>query len=211
MKRLNIIAFLAAIVMPLCILSCSEDSEGEDEFADWKNRNESYFQNIYMKAQNTVGGNWKLIRNYTLEDSIAVEYYDNIAVEVLEAGTGSGCPLSTDSVKVSYRGRIIPSASYPEGFVFDESYTGEYDFATATPVKFVVGNLVDGFSTALQRMHIGDHWRVYIPYQLGYGSSDNGNIPAYSTLIFDIALVSYYRAGTSTEPKNVRKKGWITE
>ena len=27
--------------------------------------------------------------------------------------------------------------------------------------------MVKGFSTALMRMHRGDHWRIYIPYQLG--------------------------------------------
>jgi len=57
---------------------------------------------------------------------------------------------------------------------------------------------VDGFTTAVMNMHIGDRWKVYIPYQLGYGTStpSNSTIPAYSTLIFDITLVAYSRAGT---------------
>ena len=41
-------------------------------------------------------------------------------------------------------------------------------------------------------MHRGDYWRVTIPYQLGYGTSDNGAIPAYSTLIFDLWLQDFW-------------------
>lgn len=209
MKKLNVIAFLAALIMPLCILSCSEDTEDVNEFEDWQNRNVSYFQDVYQKAMLNSDGKWKLIRNYTFEDTITVDYDDNIAVEVLEEGTGSGSPMFTDSVLVNYRGRLIPSVSYPEGYVFDESYTGEYDYNTARPTKFVVGGLVDGFTTALQHMHIGDHWRIYIPYQLGYGAQDYEAIPAYSTLIFDVALVAYYRAGTPTDPLKIKKGYWV--
>lgn len=209
MKKFNIIAFLVAFVTPLCILSCSEETENEDEFADWKNRNEAYFQDIYQKASTNTEGNWKVIRNYTFEDTISVNYYDNIVVEVLEEGTGSGSPMFTDSVFVNYRGRIIPTESYADGYVFDQSYTGEYNLMTARPAKLLVSNLVDGFSTALQYMRIGDHWRVYIPYQLGYGNQSQTSIPAYSTLIFDIGLVAYYRAGTQTDPLKVKKGYWI--
>jgi peptidylprolyl isomerase len=31
---------------------------------------------------------------------------------------------------------------------------------------------------------------VYIPWEVGYGSRANGNIPAYSTLVFEMELVS---------------------
>ena len=53
---------------------------------------------------------------------------------------------------------------------------------------------------------------MYIPYQLGYGNADNGSIPAYSTLVFDITLVSYYRAGVDVPESKARKAGeWIEE
>jgi len=209
MKKFNIIAFLFALVAPLCVLSCSEDTEDENEFADWQNRNEAFFQGIYQKAAMSMDGSWKIIRNYTFEDTITVDYYDNIVVEVLEEGTGSGSPMFTDSVSVNYRGSIMPTENYPGGYVFDESYIGEYDYMTAKPVKLLTSNVVDGFATALQHMRIGDRWRVYIPYQLGYGASENSGIPAYSTLIFDLALVAYYRAGTPTEPLKAKKGFWV--
>jgi FKBP-type peptidyl-prolyl cis-trans isomerase len=39
-------------------------------------------------------------------------------------------------------------------------------------------------------MHVGDHWIVYIPQEVGYGSRGNGSIPGYSTLIFEMELVA---------------------
>jgi len=39
-------------------------------------------------------------------------------------------------------------------------------------------------------MEVGDKWEVWIPWQLGYGSSASGTIPAYTTLVFEIELIS---------------------
>ncbi len=204
MKKLNIIAIIALLVLPFFFSSCSENDDTVEEFPDWQERNETYFQNIYNIALENVEGNWKLIKNYSYEDSIELEPTKYIAVQVLVEGTGSGCPMYTDSVYVNYRGRLIPSTSYPDGYVFDGNYTGDYNSATAYPALFYVGSLVDGFTTALQYMHIGDIWRLYIPYQLGYGSVAYGSVPAYSTLIFDVELIAYFRANGSVTPWQVK-------
>lgn len=193
------------------ITSCSEDDNTVEEFPDWQNRNEAYFNSIYERARDNADGSWKLILNYSLQDTIPTSNDDYIAVQVLEEGTGSGCPMYTDSVLVNYRGRLIPSTSYADGYVFDQSYDGEYNPETAMPAQFYVGGLIDGFTTALQHMHIGDVWRVYIPYNLGYGETGSSSIPGYSTLIFDIALVAYYRAGVSPDKWRSAAGGWITE
>lgn len=211
MKRQNIIILILALLSPLMITSCSEDDNTVEEFPDWRNRNEAYFNDIYERARDNADGSWKLFLNYSLQDTIPTSNDDYIAVQVLEEGTGSGCPMYTDSVLVNYRGRLIPSTSYADGYVFDQSYDGEYNPETAVPAQFYVGGLIDGFTTALQHMHIGDVWRVYIPYNLGYGESGSSSIPGYSTLIFDIALVAYYRAGVSPDKWRSAAGGWITE
>ncbi|MBO4730956.1 MAG: FKBP-type peptidyl-prolyl cis-trans isomerase, partial [Bacteroidaceae bacterium] len=50
---------------------------------------------------------------------------------------------------------------------------------------------------AVQHMHIGDKWRIYIPQELGYKDANRTDVPAYSTLVFDVELVQYARAGTN--------------
>ena len=97
----------------------------------------------------------------------------------------------TDSVRVIYQGRLIPSASYPQGKVFDPGTVyGKFSMETSSTTRFKVANMVDGFATALQRMHVGDYWRVYIPSELAYGSKGAGDkILPNSTLIFDVELI----------------------
>lgn len=106
---------------------------------------------------------------------------------------------------VHYQGRLIPSQTYTAGLIFDSSFGGAnglvYNPLTSRPAQLLIGGekggVVDGFATALQNMHVGDHWLVYIPYQLGYGAKKIEGVPAYSNLIFDLRLHSFYRAGTS--------------
>ncbi|MBP5277825.1 MAG: FKBP-type peptidyl-prolyl cis-trans isomerase [Prevotella sp.] len=196
MKKRHYLFLSAVMLLSFFFTSCGETDDAADEFENWKERNDTYFNNLYNRAK---GGSsdLKVITNWSLNEEVATDADDHIVVQVLEKGTGSGCPMYTDSVRVHYRGRLIPSSSFADGFVFDQSYSGVYNSETLKPASFALNSLVDGFTTAVMNMHIGDHWRVYIPYKLGYGtSSSSSKIPAYSTLIFDIALVAYYRPGT---------------
>ena len=109
---------------------------------------------------------------------------------VLEQGEGSS-PLYTDSVKVIYSGRLLPSKSYPSGYVFDRSFVNDFNPKSAAARGFrVSSNIVDGFSTALQHMRRGDRWLIYVPSELGYGTLGNADakVPAHSVLIFELML-----------------------
>ncbi len=188
------------IFVHLALVSCSEEDDAIEEFPDWELTNTTFFTNLYNDATSLIArgdSSWQIIRNWSLPDDN--DYFrataeEHIIVEVLEEGMGSGCPLYTDNVWAHYKGYLLPSVSYPSGFVFDQSYYGDFNEQTAVPVELSVNTVVDGFSTALQNMHIGDYWKVYIPYQLGYGDTSSGNIPAYSMLIFEIRLVAYARS-----------------
>jgi len=50
--------------------------------------------------------------------------------------------------------------------------------------------VIRGWTEVLQLMPAGSKYRVYVPYQLGYGSNDYNGIPGGSLLIFDIELLS---------------------
>ena len=49
--------------------------------------------------------------------------------------------------------------------------------------------LIPGWIIALQQMHVGDKWEVYIPAEQAYGKSNQPGIPGGSTLIFEIELI----------------------
>ena len=73
-----------------------------------------------------------------------------------------------------------------------------------TPITFPYGahQVIPGWDTGFQGMHVGGKRRLYIPYQLAYGEAGRPPvIPAKSDLIFDIELVD--QSDTPPQPKPV--------
>lgn len=195
----NIFALLM-MLSALFVTSCSESDNTVEEFPNWQSTNEGYFNNLYATAKNSIAAgdtSWKILKSWSMpadNDVFKSGPEDYIVVKVIENGTGSGTPFLNDKVWIHYQGRLLPSTSYTDGLVFDQSYYGEFNENTAVATQLTVSGTVTGFATALQNMHIGDRWKVYIPHQLGYGTStSNASIPAYSVLVFDIKLVAYGR------------------
>ncbi len=203
MKRRGFYFLAVALFAVFGLASCSEEDDTVEEFPNWQARNDAFFNSLTDSVMNLLELNpartdWKRIKSWSKSDSIEGSNSDYIIVNVIEEGdAASATPLYTDTVTVHYLGRLLPSVSYPYGYVFDQSYYGNYYDDVSKPLQMAIGNpggnmLVDGFATALQHMRRGDHWMVYIPYQLGYGSQSQTGVPAYSTLIFDLRLVDFW-------------------
>ena len=201
MKRENrgwqvVFSFLLVLLL-LSFTGCSEDNTEEDEYANWQKRNE---EKTDQWAANANNGTYQKILTFTKDDSTpGLMNSDYIYYEVLEKGKGTESPIYTDTVRVAYRGRLIPTTNYSQGYVFDETFLGDFDWTTAYMTDFAVSSVVTGFSTAVMNMHAGDHWRVYIPYQLGYGTTSSNSIRGYSNLTFDIALKTFWHPGEKVE------------
>ena len=191
---------LLALIAPLAMSSCSEEDDIVDEFPNWQVTNEAFVDHLTdsvnkLLADNPLRTDWKRLKSWSKLNSEAGTNADYILVKVLESSqeTNASKPLYTDSVAVHYQGRLLPSTSYAEGYVFDQSYYGNFNPELSRPTKMKLSDLIDGFVTAVLNMQRGDRWLVYIPYQLGYGaSSSNSAVPSYSTLVFDIALADFY-------------------
>jgi FKBP-type peptidyl-prolyl cis-trans isomerase len=97
--------------------------------------------------------------------------------EVITQGTGPK-PAVSDTVVCNYKGTFI------NGTEFDNSYS------RGTPAEFPLNRVIKGWTEVLQLMPTGSKYKVYVPYQLGYGASDYNGIPGGSLLIFDIELLS---------------------
>lgn len=203
MRRRGFYFLAVALFAVFGLASCSEEDDTVEEFPNWQARNDAFFNSLTDSVMNLLELNpartdWKRIKSWSKSDSIEGSNSDYIIVNVIEEGdAASATPLYTDTVTVHYLGRLLPSVSYPYGYVFDQSYYGNYYDDVSKPLQMAIGNsggnmLVDGFATALQHMRRGDHWMVYIPYQLGYGSQSQTGVPAYSTLIFDLRLVDFW-------------------
>ena len=90
-------------------------------------------------------------------------------------------PGYKQSVKVHYTGKFI------DGTVFDSSVErGE-------PIQFTlgVGQVIKGWDEGIALMSKGEKGILYIPFDLAYGTSQRGPIPAFSNLIFEVELVDF--------------------
>jgi len=190
--------FVAALALSLS--ACSESDNTVEEYPNWENKNATYWDSLYTATQTKVNNgdtSWKIIKSFSIEDTLkSSPKTDYIIVNVQTAGKGSGCPIYTDSVRVRYTGRLLPSTSYPSGYIFDTTNYNNAADSISGVADFKVSGLTSGFATAVQHMHIGDIWEVYIPWTLGYGTEASSSIPAYSVLKFRIQLVAYARAGS---------------
>lgn len=200
MKKLKhtLYAILPLLLGAAMLVSCSE-SEEIDEYDNWKARNEQFLDSIAQVAKTNADGSWTILKGYNLGDSTQLyaghkEYF--VYVKKLKKGDGTTCPYYTDSIRVHYIGRLLPTKQHPEGLCFGKSYaTNQFNEATDVPTLLAVKENITGFTTALMNMHEGDRWMVYIPYYLAYGKNyyAAGDIPGYSTLIFEMQLARIYR------------------
>lgn len=124
--------------------------------------------------------NEAFLQEKSREEGVVV--LDNgVMYKVLKEGHGTVRPSTRGIVYVHYTGRLI------DGTVFDTT-AGE-----SLPALFSVRDLIVGWQIVLTRMHEGDRWEVYIPAKWAYGASKMGDIPAHSTLIFEMELVKIER------------------
>ncbi len=98
--------------------------------------------------------------------------------EVMRMGDGD-TPGPEDTVEVHYSGKLL------DGTEFDSSYKrGE-------PVTFGVGQVIAGWTEALQMMPEGSQWRLFIPPELAYGAGGAGQvIGPNAALTFEVELLS---------------------
>ena len=128
-------------------------------------------------------------KNKTREGVITTA--SGLQYEVIRDSDGKR-PTLNDTVTVHYKGQLA------DGQVFDSSYDrGE-------PATFPLGRVIDGWQEGLQLMPVGAQYRIYIPYELGYGERGAGqDIPPYSPLVFDVELISVQAEAPA--PENVEE------
>ena len=97
--------------------------------------------------------------------------------KIVQSGDAGGPhPAATDSVLVSYVGKLS------DGAIFDDS-KGQI-------VTLALSQVIKGWTQGLQLMRPGDIWMLYIPPGLAYGARGAGPIPENAALVFRIELVA---------------------
>lgn len=135
---------------------------------------------------NKKEGDEFLAANKTKEGVTALP--DGLQYKVLQEGTGPK-PTAADSVTVNYRGTLL------NGTEFDSSYK------RGQPATFNVGQIIKGWTEALQLMPVGSKWQIFIPSDLAYGPRGAGrDIGPNAALVFEVELLSIQPKATAPIP-----------
>lgn len=174
------------VVMLFTLAACSDDENEIVIDEAWKEINLAAFDARLQDAKtdtslftiNSESGNGQII------------------CKILKKGEGTETIYYTSKVNCYYKGCFVTNEDgevvadrdsvLTQGEVFDSRLRENGD----DKVLFEVDDsgLRDGFATALQHMHEGDIWEVWMPYQLGYGVSGYDDIKPYTTLVFQIEV-----------------------
>ena len=135
------------------------------------NRHRNMHQSVIVEGEKFLNENSQ--REGVIVTATGLQY------EVVEQGGGNK-PSITDMVEIHYTGYFI------NGNVFDSSVERNETLSIG------VNEVIRGWREALQLMSVGSKWKIYVPYQIGYGElgTQNGPIGPYSTLIFEIELLN---------------------
>ena len=136
-----------------------------------------------LSRENKIKGQ-EFLDNNKVKEGVKVFNRSQIQYRIIATGKGE-IPEFDDTVIVHYNGFLI------DGYKFDSSYD------RGQPATFGVKSVIVGWQEVLQKMPVGSKWEVFIPQNLGYGTSGVPSdvkkgeyvIPPSSTLIFEIELL----------------------
>jgi len=134
----------------------------------------SYFENktAIKKAKGVV-----FLENNKKDPMVKVTA-SGLQYKVITMGEGPK-PTETSNVRVHYHGTT------PEGKVFDSSVDRK------EPITFALNQVIPGWTEGLQLMPVGSKFMLYIPSELAYGESPQGDvIEPFMPLVFEVELLS---------------------
>jgi FKBP-type peptidyl-prolyl cis-trans isomerase FklB len=142
--------------------------------ADMRKKQEEKMQ--ALAETNKKAGEEFLASNKTKDGVVTLP--SGLQYKILTPGTGPK-PTLTDSVVCNYKGTLLDNTE------FDSSYK------RGQPATFPVGQVIKGWTEALQLMPVGSKWQLFIPSDLAYGPRGSGpTIGPNSALIFEVELIS---------------------
>merc|ERR1712003_363987 len=113
---------------------------------------------------------WLVIKS--MEPDV-VKLPSGLMYKVLEKGSESGpSPKVSQPCKVTYSGQLTNGKKFDSG-----------------TLTFAPNQVIKGWTEAMQMMHEGDKWELYIPSRLAYGDRGAGSaIPAGASLVFQMKI-----------------------
>ncbi|MDZ4679371.1 MAG: FKBP-type peptidyl-prolyl cis-trans isomerase [Saprospiraceae bacterium] len=123
-----------------------------------------------------------IIVNYAMENFLDIQKTPSgLYYQILAEGQGNLLHLG-DHLLVHYHG------TFHNGVSFDSSYSRN------KPIECYIGKMIPGWNEGLQLTRLGGKIRLFIPSELGYGTSGlkNGDktiVPPNAVLVFEVEVL----------------------
>jgi FKBP-type peptidyl-prolyl cis-trans isomerase FklB len=155
------------------------DEDAQAALTTLKNDVQKHQQEQYQAAveKNKQDGDSFLAANKAKPGVVTLP--SGLQYRIVQPGSGPK-PTAADTVVCNYKGTLV------DGTEFDSSYK------RGQPATFPVGQVIKGWTEALQLMPVGSKWELVIPPSLAYGDrgTQGGPIGPNATLVFEVELVS---------------------
>lgn len=147
------------------------------------------------RAANAEADGKKFLEENAKKSGVVTEK-NGLQYKVLTKGTGA-IPKETDMIRFHIVGKFIDG----------ETFQSTRDMANAPEVPLSQLQM-KGLHEAFSKMSVGSKWEIYVPYELAYGTEENGVIPPKSAVVFEIELLDIVKpeANTNTPPQPNKSK-----
>lgn len=182
MKKIFIlIAFFASLAS---FQACSNDDNEEllNTYMEWKATNDEWVEQMAAKT-NPDGTPYytTVIPKWNPSVFILMHYFND-----RKETEGNLVPLYTSTVDVRYIGRTCLDEPF-------DSSTNVNSYGKLGISRFGCDQVIQGWTIALENMHVGDTCEIIVPYNVGYGSSTSGNLPPFTSMRFNLRLEDIYK------------------
>ena len=159
-------------VVAITMLESCLGSTIEDQYKDWREKNEAWYE---LQA---ASGQYTVVKAAWDPSAQVLMRWHNDTMQT----RNNLKPLISSTVDVKYQLNL-----YNDSLV-DSSY--DIIYPADSVFRSEVNSSVEGWMIGLTRMHVGDSCTIIVPYPQGYGSTKMSDLLLpYSTLVFRVKLI----------------------
>ena len=157
----------------LLLTACFDDTDSvAEQYKDWNEKNLNYLQAAEDSTQNGVPYYSRITPTWAPNAYVLAHWHNNRALT-----ENNLSPMDNSTVSITYELLNINGEKLSDSFANpDSAYVSK-------PSSNIIG-----VWAAMTHMHVGDSVTLVIPSNAGYGDIAHGNIPPYSTLIYNIKM-----------------------
>lgn len=182
MKKLLIIIGIFASLAVVDACKSDDNEKLLQAYQEWKDTNDAWVQKMIDRKDADGKPYYSVVVPAWNPAAFILMHYFNDRAET----AGNLVPLYNSTVDVRYIGYTC------EDEPFDSS-TNVTQYGKLGIARFGCNQVVQGWTIALENMHVGDTCEIIVPYNVGYGASSSGAIPPYTSMRFNMRLEDIYK------------------